>query len=33
MKFFHLLFKSTGKNEEASDSGLDLVNIVCERID
>jgi hypothetical protein len=29
----NLLFKITGKNEAASDSGLDLVNIVCERID
>ncbi|NQV33431.1 MAG: DUF2961 domain-containing protein, partial [Phycisphaeraceae bacterium] len=29
----HLLFKITGKHEQSSGLGLDLVNIVCERID
>ncbi|MCF7975021.1 MAG: DUF2961 domain-containing protein [Phycisphaerae bacterium] len=29
----NLLFKITGKNEKSSGLGLDLVNIICERID
>jgi len=29
----HLLFKIIGKNDQSSGLGLDLVNIICERID
>ena len=29
----NLLFKLVGKNEKSQELGLDLINIVCERID